>query len=204
MTANDQVDGIPKASSRKRDAARTRGDIVHAAGRRFAQVGYSHVTLKEIADDVGITPALIIRYFGSKEGLFRAVAQDTAGHEPPVPAISDDISSLAERFAGFLIAYWQDEDARWPVMAVVRSLDVEGTAAMFRQEIERRTLAPWWTRINGDDAEIRLRLLTGLMMGLGLFGFGMLLDPDQPKLPEHEAAAMARYLSAMISVCLDS
>lgn len=204
MTVNEQGEDGPGGPGRKRDAARTRGDIVHAAGRRFAQAGYSHVTLQEIAEDAGITPALIIRYFGSKEGLFQAVAHDNARLEQVIPGWPDSSGTLAGRFADFLIEYWQNEDARWTAMAVIRSLDVEGAAAMLRQETERRVLSYWRTRITDDDAEIRLRLLNGLMMGFGLLGFGMLLDPDPPKLSEYQAAAMSRYLSAMIAVCLDS
>ncbi|MEU0805980.1 helix-turn-helix domain-containing protein [Streptomyces sp. NPDC005970] len=35
------------------------------ASRRFAERGYAHVTLQEIADDAGVTPALVNRCFVS-------------------------------------------------------------------------------------------------------------------------------------------
>ncbi|CAI7978345.1 TetR/AcrR family transcriptional regulator [Frankia sp. Hr75.2] len=194
---------VSKKPTRKRNSAKTRQAIVHAAGRRFATADYSRVTLQDIAEDVGITPALIVHYFGSKRRLLEEVSTDYAGYAPVLPDSTEGDDSLADRFAESLVRYWQDEDARWTVMALVRSLDVEGVADMFQREIRRRTLTPWNARITGDDADIRQRLLVGLTMGFGLFGIGILVDPEPRKLTGDEAARMTRYLSAMISICLD-
>lgn len=189
-------------NARKRDSAKTRQDIVYAAGRRFAEAGYSRVTLQEIAADVGITPALIVRYFGSKQGLFEEVSSEYAGYTPDLP-VPDEEHSLAELLAQFLIDYWRDEDARWTVMAIVRSLDVEGVPDLFRHEIRRRVLTPWQSSITGDEAEVRQRLLVSMMLGFGLFGMGALVDVDLSPRLANDSEATARYLSEMIEVCLD-
>ena len=54
---------------------RTRQAILDAAGARFASDGYDKATLRAIAADAGADPAMIIRYFGSKAGLFAAAVQ---------------------------------------------------------------------------------------------------------------------------------
>lgn len=198
------ADQPAKRPARKRDAVKTQQEIVYAAGQRFATAGYSRVTLHQIAEDVGITPALIVRYFGSKKALFEAVSSDYAGYSPVLSEDSDDGHTLADRLAKFIVNYWQDENARWTVMSLIRSLDVEGVPELFQRELTRRAFTPWSARITGDDADVRRRMLVGLMMGFGLFGVGVLIDPEPEKLSGEEAANMERYLSKMIAICLDA
>src|SRR3546814_12999364 len=64
---------MTKTTVRKRDAAATRAAILAAARERFLRESYDSVGLREIAGDAGVDVALISRYFGGKEGLFREV-----------------------------------------------------------------------------------------------------------------------------------
>ncbi|MET8948895.1 TetR/AcrR family transcriptional regulator [Streptomyces sp. NPDC004542] len=190
--------GSPLA--RRRDSAVTRRDILQAAGRRFARANYRDVTLQEIADDVGITPAMIVRYFKSKRGLFREVARgyEFKVFEPTDPRLA------AEGLARSLMEFWQDEDARWPAMALIRSPDMEDAVPLLRGELDRRLLGVWReTVVTGVDVEVRLRLLAALSMGLGLFGLDLFFDPDAPVLDAADAESAAGYLAAMLDVCLD-
>lgn len=50
-----------------------RREILDAAVRIFAKHGYNGGSLRQIADDVGVTAATLISYFGSKEELLIAV-----------------------------------------------------------------------------------------------------------------------------------
>jgi AcrR family transcriptional regulator len=61
---------------RRRDAGKTRGAILAAAQVAFATRGYGQVGLRQIAAEAGADPALVRRYFGSKEGLFEAALDD--------------------------------------------------------------------------------------------------------------------------------
>ena len=64
-------------SARVRNAAQTRDDILRAARARFGSDGYDRTTIRTVAADVGVDPALVIRYFGSKQDLFAAAAEFT-------------------------------------------------------------------------------------------------------------------------------
>lgn len=57
----------------KRDATATRGRILAAATRRFAEQGYSSTGIREVAEEARVSLPLLSRYFGSKAGLFEAV-----------------------------------------------------------------------------------------------------------------------------------
>jgi AcrR family transcriptional regulator len=173
---------------------RTRDKILFTAGRHFARRGYSAVTLKDIADDVGITPAMIVRYFGSKRALFEAVVHVTPSTQ--LDRMSPD--ELATRS----LSYWQDPDLRTKAIALLRSLDLDG-GELFQAELRNRITDPWSDLIRGPDADVRLRLVTGLLMGVGLFGLGTLLHPDQPPLPDEEIKRLIPYLARLLSRCLE-
>src|SRR5437899_8096615 len=67
----EQPTGTP-AGGRWSD--RTRSAILTAARERFAAVGYERATIRAIAADAAIDPALVMRYYGNKERLFAAAA----------------------------------------------------------------------------------------------------------------------------------
>ncbi len=52
----------------------TRAAILEAARNRFAADGYDRATIRAIAADAGIDPAMVMRYYGNKEKLFAAAA----------------------------------------------------------------------------------------------------------------------------------
>lgn len=60
---------------RRRDAQRTREDILNVARREFAERGYSGARVDDIADRTRTTKRMIYYYFGSKEQLFEAVLE---------------------------------------------------------------------------------------------------------------------------------
>lgn len=59
-----------------RDARRTRAAILTAAQEAFSCKGYLDTGLREITAAAGANPALVSRYFGSKEKLYEAALAD--------------------------------------------------------------------------------------------------------------------------------
>lgn len=72
------TDAAAPSSPRPRDADATRAGLLHAAMRRFTVLGYERTTTRDIAKDAQVNVSLINRYFGSKDGLFAAVMQESA------------------------------------------------------------------------------------------------------------------------------
>ena len=63
--------GGPGRGRRAGDSG-TRETILAAARRRFAAHGYDAATIRSIAADAAVDPALVHHFFGSKEQLFVA------------------------------------------------------------------------------------------------------------------------------------
>ena len=85
---------------RTRNASATRAAILQAARSRFARHGYDAASVRDIAADAGIDPALINRYFGSKEDLFAEVLASTAG---PNHLIEGGLDDFGRRVAQMLV-----------------------------------------------------------------------------------------------------
>jgi len=71
----------PKTEGRRTRAeqrAATVKLILDTSERLFSQLGYFGVTIKDVADDMGIHPALIHYYFDGKKALFDAVFERRA------------------------------------------------------------------------------------------------------------------------------
>ena len=49
--------------------------ILEVASRKFAEKGFANVSVRDICRETGTTPPVIYYYFGSKRGLFDAVAR---------------------------------------------------------------------------------------------------------------------------------
>lgn len=53
----------------------TAGKILEVASKMFAEQGFANVSVRDICRETGTTPPVIYYYFGSKKGLFDAVAR---------------------------------------------------------------------------------------------------------------------------------
>src|SRR5919107_2606356 len=73
---------------RQKNAAATRETLLLSARRRFLEESYDNVGLRDIARDASVDVALVGRYFGSKEELFREVLRGTCPHwlDPEITA----------------------------------------------------------------------------------------------------------------------
>jgi AcrR family transcriptional regulator len=66
-------DAPPRRLGRRPGERETRNEILNAAEKAFARDGYDNTSLRQIATRARVNAALVQYYFGSKEGLFRAM-----------------------------------------------------------------------------------------------------------------------------------
>lgn len=183
---------------RVKDAAATREAILRAASRRFAERGFAHVTLQEIADDAGVTPALVNRYFVSKRALFELVAARVRTDN------AWDWATVTPRsLAAGIVDFWKGPEGREPALALVRSIDLDN-GLLLRRELEKRIREPLRGLLaDTDDAEAKIRLLEALIMGFGLFTTGVLVGEEHDDHASDEEVITDR-LERMIRACLDT
>ena len=101
---------------RKSELARAR--ILIAARKIFAADGYEGATIRAIAADASINPSMVIRYYGSKEGLFAAVAKldFKASSLTGVP-----VAHLGEALVRHVLDLWDDPKEGAALAAMMRA-----------------------------------------------------------------------------------
>lgn len=72
-----QLSGLPEERRRWNRRPESRpAEILAAAFEVFAEAGYERTTIADVGERAGVSPALVVHYFGSKADLFGAVVQD--------------------------------------------------------------------------------------------------------------------------------
>lgn len=100
---------------RERKKDRTRRDLQQAAIDLFAEKGYDHVTVADIADRAEISPRTFYRYYKSKDGLvlsplegslatYREILADRPREEPPLKALQESFVRFAPSMEEFTTA----------------------------------------------------------------------------------------------------
>src|SRR5579875_2688816 len=96
-----------------RDGKATRATILSAARSLFSAHGFERTTIRSIAAEAGVDPALVMHYFGNKADLFAAVSRleitfpDLTGATP---------ERIADALVPFLIRVWDPAGSFLPLL----------------------------------------------------------------------------------------
>ncbi|WP_253189200.1 TetR/AcrR family transcriptional regulator [Brevundimonas sp. LM2] len=164
---------------RPRNAAATREAILDAATRRFSAESYDQVGIRDVAGEVGVDPALISRYFGSKEELFRAVMD---GCGTGADLTEGDRATFGERMAHDIVYGARKEGKLAWLLLMLRSIASPKAAEVIQRASRETFYEPFIAWVGGEDAEIRVRIAAGMMMGLTVsrdLSGGLNMTPDQ-------------------------
>jgi AcrR family transcriptional regulator len=146
---------------RQRDASRTKARILAAAQQAFAEHGYSHAGIRDIAAIAGIDSALLVRYFGSKAKLFEAALIDAI---PQFEELDLAQAGFGERLtAKFLEAFL---DLRAQAMIALSTSDPQARMISARV-MEAHGIAPlarWLGPPNARARAVRMLMLSTSFM----------------------------------------
>jgi AcrR family transcriptional regulator len=154
-----------------RDSERTRAAILRSAQQAFAARGYAAVGLREITAAAGVNPALVSRYFGSKEKLFEAAL-----------AAALDVTALtghprAAFGAGLVAAFVTPAADRVnPLPILMLATSDPGAQAIADRLLREAVLVPlaaWFGRADAEHRAARVMALAG-----GFFTYRLLYPLD--------------------------
>jgi AcrR family transcriptional regulator len=156
-----------------------RADILAAARRRFLTDGYHQVTLRAIAAEAGVDPALISYHFGSKRGLLgEAMALAVNPADLLAREIAGPLNNLPERLLTTVLTAWDDPETsgslRTFIEAVVGDPDV---GRVFRELVEHEMLPRIAERIGGRDATRRASVAASHIAGIVMARYLLQLEP---------------------------
>jgi AcrR family transcriptional regulator len=157
----------------------TRGVIVAAARRLFADAGYEKTSIRDIAAAAGVDPALLRHYFGSKAELFRAtmgwpfeptqLAARITGGQP---------DEIGERLTRVFVELWEQPDSRAPLLAILRGAAThEESATLVRQFIQGQLYPQLAKALAQPDGTLRIDLAMAQLLGVALLRYILQVEP---------------------------
>ena len=148
---------------RIRNAVATRAAILAAARAHFAADSYERVGVREIAATAGVDPALVIRYFGSKEGLLRAALHQGGDL---IPILAEDRATAGERLARLVLLKDEVKDGSDWLLVLLRSAANEEAGNALRDAVEGQFIRPLADWLGGEQAHLRASLIVAYVLGL--------------------------------------
>lgn len=167
------TDRIPKAQQ----AQRARGTILTAAQNRFAETGYDRTTIRAVATDASIDASMVMRYYGSKEGLFAAATKiDLA--LPDLSRVPRE--RLGEAVAEHFLSKWEETESGTPLRILLSSALTGSVAAAKMVTIFRDQLTPVIAAAGADGTEKaaeRAAMVATQILGFALCRYVLRLPP---------------------------
>ncbi|MFD8532869.1 TetR family transcriptional regulator [Streptosporangium canum] len=205
--AGERPEGRPAeerpASGRRRPgrrpgAADTRGQILAAARETFSEKGFDKATIRGIARQAGVDPALVHHYFASKEGMFVAAMELPVNPDEVIPTIMNGPrEEIGERLTRFVLTMTSEAEARQPVLALVRTAMTNDQVVSMVREFLTHALA---NRVAAELGipPIRMEAAFAQLFGVVLMRYVVKLEPlasaGIEELVELLAPTVQRYL----------
>lgn len=168
MSTAESANTRNSRTGRRRGRPGTREAILAAARARFAQGGYDKTSIRAVAADAGVDPALVHHYFGTKQRLFAAVVRLPVDPEIVLRRIdAAPLDRLGETMVRTVVGVW-DSPAGEGAVALVRSMVASGEVSPARDFLLSVILERVRLRIatDTDDGRLRVALAASQMAGL--------------------------------------
>ena len=193
---------MARRSGRRPGNQDTRQDILDAARSVFADKGFDQASIRAIATEARVDPALIHHYFGTKDKLFLASLNMPLNPAELVPkALDGPREEAGERLIRVVISVW-DSPAGVAAVALMRSaVSNEWLARLMREFVVTQVLrrAIHELGMQGEDAALRSALVATQIAGLALIRYVFKVEPVASADPETLVRAIGpnvqRYLT---------
>lgn len=195
------VRGPGRPPGRRAGDTTTRDRILDAARHQFARGSYASTTVRAIAAEAEVNPALVLHYFHSKRELFAATLRLPLHlREQFAALIRHDPADLGARLVRVFLELWQDPVSRRPLAAMIRSVvSDEDAADALGQFLSVQMVGPLVAASHHDQPELRVSLvvshLVGLVLGRHILGVVPLARAELDHLVACVAPVVQHYLT---------
>jgi AcrR family transcriptional regulator len=183
-------------TSREERRRRTEACILQEARRLFAEEGFERATIRAVARGTGVDPALVMQYFGSKEGLFAAAMQGAHGGGTARTAPREEIPAAVLRD---LLAKFEETDDREAAVGLLRNFLTHPEAnRIMRDEVLCSLIRDLAGTIGGPEAELKAALIMSCVAGMALARYVL----ELPGLAGADRADVERLLRPALEAIL--
>ncbi len=188
---------VRKRPGRRPGSADTRGEILSAARRVFAEKGFDKATVRGIAREAQVDPALVHHYFDTKDRMFAEALRLPVTPEVVIPTLLDGPrEELGRRLVTLILTVTATPETREPMIALIRSaMTNEQAAQMFKEFVTRALLSRVADELG--VSHLRIEAAFSQMFGVLMARYVLKLEPmasaDPEELIDLLAPTIQRY-----------
>ncbi|MGH8935588.1 MAG: TetR family transcriptional regulator [Acidimicrobiia bacterium] len=170
----------------------------------FAEHGYDRATIRLIAGEADVDPALVHHYFGTKEDLFAAAVDIPFNPGEALQAIfAGGVEGAGEWLARLFFTIWEGEASRRAMLGQLRRALTAGAEPSPLAEFVTRAVLPRITpHLGGPDRELRAELAASQLLGLAILRYVVRMEPvastPVERLIEQVAPRIQSYLAGSV------
>lgn len=188
---------VKRRPGRRPGSADTRGEILSAARKVFAEKGFDKATVRGIAREAKVDPALVHHYFDTKDRMFAEAMRLPITPELVLPTLLDGPrEELGRRLVTLILTVTAAPETREPMIALVRSAMTNDQAAqMFKEFVTDALLS----RVAAELGVPLLRIeaafaqMFGVLMARYVLKIEPMAEADPEELVDLLAPTIQRY-----------
>lgn len=190
---------MPRTGRRPGEAG-TRERIADAARRLFAERGFDRTSVRAVAAEAGVDPALVHHYFGTKQRLFVEAVDFPIDAVRAITLAVDDVDHVGERLVRFALQLWDDPVVLPRLLGVLRSAVTDPqAAALLARLFTRQGPIQLLHSLGADQPDLRAELVGTQLVGLAVARHVLQVEPlasaDHETIVAAVGPTMQRYLT---------
>ena len=194
----------PRLLGRRPGESGAREEIIAAAQLAFAELGYDRATIRGIAGEAGVDPALVCHYFATKENLFAAALRRPVETRRVFAAAMADPARIGATVVRAFLEAWEPPETRLSLLGQLRSaMTNELAMTMVRDMLTREVFEPITETLGVPDGRLRATLVGSQLIGLAMMRYVTCLEPlaaaSVDELVSAVGPTVERYLTGDLS-----
>lgn len=182
------------SSDQVRDAA------VAAARSAFAAGSYARTTFKGLAAAAGVAPAVLRKYYDSKDAVFAAALRLPADPAGAVPTLlAPGVEGLGERLVRFTLDTLDDPQVRADLVAMLRGgASAAALTKSLQDYLDTTVIDRVVAAVGVPDARMRVALISSYLIGIAAGRYVMRIEPLASASEEHVVRLVAPTIQALL------
>ncbi|WP_163505604.1 TetR family transcriptional regulator [Fodinicola acaciae] len=167
-----------RRSGRWRSGEQSRQRILAAAREHFRAHGYAGTTVRAVAAEAGVDPAMVFYFFGNKQGLFGAAIDMYAGLPPAIDAMfAAGLDGIGDRLVRTLVENMDQSDKAPLALLNGPGPQPDYVEGLLREYIEREITGRLTALLDAPDAAMRVGMVNVQLLGLAVTRYVIKLEP---------------------------
>lgn len=195
----------PLRRGRRSGSDHSREAILVAARKLFAEQGFDGTSLRQVAREASVDPAMVHHFFKGKDELFASSVELPADPEEVLAGVETlEPEARAEALVRAVVRLWESPAQPGLVAFVRGTIGSKAKTALLRETVSRTILSRVMVGVEGPAEEVRLRgnLVATQVVGLMLLRYVIRLEPlasaDQEEVVSLVAPTIQRYLTGKL------